>query len=78
MIASLISFSLFWVFSNTLFSHDAAQYRYLGDPYDALLQVDVQLGVTQSLQHNIQMKFVQLYLSQSVLGPTMSEHIVKV
>ena len=28
-------------------------YRYLGDPYDALLQVNAQLGVTQSLQQSV-------------------------
>ena len=43
----------FWVCSYTVFTHAAAQYRYLVDPYDALLQVNVQLGVTQSLQHSV-------------------------
>ena len=33
--------NLFCVCSYTVFTHDAALYRYLEDPYDALLQVDV-------------------------------------
>ena len=61
-----------------MFPHDAAQYRYFGDPCDALLQADVELGVAQSLQHNVQLKFVQLHLTQSILGPTLNEYIVKV
>ena len=36
------------------------------------------LGVAQSLQNNVQMTFVQFYLTQSVLGPTMKEYVVKV
>ena len=73
----LNSFSILWVCSNTVFFHDTAQYMYFGDPYDAILQVDVQLGVAQSLQHNFRMTFVQLNLTQSVLDLTMSEHIFK-
>ena len=60
-----------------MFNHDAAQYRYFEDPYDALLQVDVRLGVAQNLQHNVQMTFVQFYFTQSVLGSTMNEYIIK-
>ena len=48
----LNSSNLFWVYSNTVFFH-AAQYRYFGDLHDALLRVDVQLGVAQGTLHNV-------------------------
>ena len=61
-----------------MFSHDAAQYRYFGDPYDALIQVDVQLGVAQSLQNSVQMTFVLFNLTQFILGLTTNEYIIKI
>ena len=46
----LESLYLFWVCSYTMCTHYAAQYRYLGDPYDALLQVNVQLDPESAAQ----------------------------
>ena len=47
----------------------------LGTPPDALFQVDVQMGVSQTLQHNVQMTFMRLNLAQTFLVLTINEHV---